>query len=156
MFFVARFSRKFGKRADAVSQETMERLAEYPWPGNIRELQNIVERAVVLSQGPVLRLGADLLPTEASRDHQAGDRPAQSERQAGPGGAEPPSSPAPSPPGLVSLEAMERNHIVAALRQSRGVIEGAKGAATILNLHPNTLRSRMKKLGIKRLGHDAS
>ena len=58
--------------------------------------------------------------------------------------------------GLATLEEVERNHILAVLHQSGGVIEGPRGAARILNLHPNTLRRRMKKLGIKRSGHRAS
>jgi len=62
-FFVERFARQFGKQINGVAQDTMELLSNYDWPGNIRELQNVIERAVVLLQGPVLRLGSDLLPT---------------------------------------------------------------------------------------------
>jgi len=61
-FFVERFARQFGKQITGIAQDTMDLLSRYDWPGNIRELQNVVERAVVLSRGPVLRLGADLLP----------------------------------------------------------------------------------------------
>ncbi len=64
-FFVSCFARKFGKRVEAVSKETLDRLMAYPWPGNIRELQNVIERAVVLSGGPSLALGSDLLPAGA-------------------------------------------------------------------------------------------
>jgi formate hydrogenlyase transcriptional activator len=66
MFFLERFSKKFDKRFDSVSQATMDLLVDYGWPGNVRELQNIIERAVALSQGPVLALNADLLPAEIS------------------------------------------------------------------------------------------
>jgi len=59
-------------------------------------------------------------------------------------------------PDALTLEAVEKRHILAVLQQTRGVIEGPQGAAKILNLHPNTLRSRMKKLGIKRADHERS
>jgi len=146
MFFLSRLSKRFGKKVETVSQGTMDRLVSYPWPGNIRELQNIIERAVVLAQGSVLELGPDLLPAPA-----AGDRPGTSEaptRDA--------PRPVPMPSGLSTLEEVERSHILAALKQTGGVIEGPKGAAKILNIHPNTLRSRMAKLGIKRSGHGIS
>ena len=139
MFFLARFSRKFGKRVDTVSEETMERLVKYPWPGNVRELQNVIERALVLAQGPVLQLDPDLLPIPPSGPSEAANR-------AG----------APRENDLRSLEELERSHILTVLKQAGGVIEGPKGAAKILNLHPNTLRSRMKKLGVKRSGYEMS
>jgi formate hydrogenlyase transcriptional activator len=132
-FFVDRFSRQFGKRMTRISQDTMELLSQYSWPGNIRELQNVIERAVVLCPGPTLRLGKDLLPLtipEAEDEALAGN-PSEETR-----------------PG--SLQDVEKNHIVQVLKQTQGVIEGPNGAAKILNLHPNTLRSRMKKLGIER------
>ncbi|HWT78584.1 MAG TPA: sigma 54-interacting transcriptional regulator, partial [Candidatus Methylomirabilis sp.] len=150
MFFVSRLSRKFGKRVDAVSQETMERLASYPWPGNIRELQNIVERAVVLAQGPVLTLGHDLLPVQAGVS-PPDESPAEVVRALASTTPERPRASDPLPSGIATLEEMERSHILAALRQCRGVVEGPRGAAKVLNLHPNTLRSRMKKLGVKRV-----
>ncbi len=138
-FFASRFARKFGKRVEAVSNETMDRLMAYPWPGNIRELQNVIERAVVLSGGPSLALGSDLLP--------AGAPLAADGARARPESA----TPAPVSLGLdAALEAVERRHILAALEQAGWVIEGARGAAKILRLHPNTLRSRMEKLGIRR------
>ena len=132
-FFVDRFSRQFGKRITGVSQDTMQVLSEYSWPGNIRELQNVIERAVVLCPGTVLKLGGDLLPVTGSQY--------ELEEEVVPGKGASSSS---------SLEAIEKNHILQVLTQTRGVIEGPRGAAKILNLHPNTLRSRMKKLGIER------
>jgi formate hydrogenlyase transcriptional activator len=140
MFFVSRFSKRFGKKLEAVAQETLDRLVSYAWPGNIRELQNIVERAVVLSQGTILELGHDLLPAPTARG-----APGTLESHAPKA-----QTASTTPSGLPTLEEVERSHILAALGQTGGVIEGAKGAARILNLHPNTLRHRMRKLGIKR------
>jgi predicted ATPase/transcriptional regulator with GAF, ATPase, and Fis domain len=148
MFFLARFAKKFGKKIDCLSQETIDILANYSWPGNIRELQNIIERAVVLSESSVLRLGRDLLPARA-RDIAASEA-----REAGSAWAA--SAGYDAHQSLPTLEEMERRHILAALNQSGGVVEGTNGAAKILNLHPNTLRSRMKKLGIQRSSYDIS
>jgi formate hydrogenlyase transcriptional activator len=152
-FFLERFGNKFGRKIDAVDKQTMDLLMDYAWPGNIRELQNIIERAVVLSAGPVLVVDPAFLPNpnaagDSSRDFsvvpsRAGPRVTDSRAR----------SKATSFP---SLEQMERDHIVAALDRSAGVIDGPKGAARILNLHANTLRSRMNKLGIVRKRHDLS
>jgi formate hydrogenlyase transcriptional activator len=139
-FFASRFSKRFGKKLEAVAQETLDRLVRYAWPGNIRELQNVIERAVVLSQGPILELGHDLAPAPAPQgaygmlDSHAPKAQAAST----------------TPSTIPTLEEVARSHILAALQQTGGVIEGAKGAARILNVHPNTLRHRMRKLGIKR------
>jgi predicted ATPase/transcriptional regulator with GAF, ATPase, and Fis domain len=141
-FFLSRYSKQFGKRVEAVDPQTMALLMEYAWPGNVRELQNVIERAVVLAQGPVLTLDRDLLPAREPGGAPAEARPAAA-------AAAPRPAPAP-PPDLPTLEEMERRHILAALERSQGVIEGPAGAAAILRLHPNTLRSRMKKLQISR------
>src|SRR5439155_512695 len=61
MFFLSRFAKRFGRQVATIASETMDRLVSYPWPGNIRELQNVIERAVVLSRGPTLELDRDLL-----------------------------------------------------------------------------------------------
>jgi formate hydrogenlyase transcriptional activator len=126
---------------------------DYPWPGNIRELQNVIERAVVLASGPVLAVDPAFLPkTTAIAD---------------PGQPSPAPRPSEEPrvienrvkssaTSFLSLEQMERNHILAALDRSGGVIDGPKGAARVLNLHANTLRSKMSKLGIDRRRHDIS
>ena len=134
-YFVSRFAKKFNRKIDGVARDTMDRLTRYQWPGNIRELQNIVERAVVMAQGPMLALDADILPASSG----AAGLPAAGVSAA------PPQRGAP-----VSLDEAERRHIEAVLLQTGGVIEGPAGAATILELHPNTLRSRMKKLGVRR------
>ena len=103
----------------------MRRLVTYRWPGNVRELENVLERAVILATGPTLDLESD------------------AELSAGPAT---PAADLPAP----TLEAVERRHILTVLRQTQWVIEGPRGAAQILGLHPNTLRSRLKKLGITR------
>jgi len=152
-FFLQRFANKFGRKIDSVQKETMDLLIEYPWPGNIRELQNIIERAVVLAAGPVLSVDPAFLPrTPALSDHSHVS-------SAKPPKADPPiaeNSTRSTETLFPSLEHMERDHILAALNRTAGVIDGPKGAARILNLHPNTLRSRMTKLGIDRRRHDIS
>ena len=102
---VSRFAKRFGKRVEGVSQETMARLMSYSWPGNIRELQNVIERAIVLSTGPTLRLDKDLVPVVASEGSpETYEIPAPGARLA----------PA-SLSGLPTLEEVERSHILAAL-----------------------------------------
>jgi hypothetical protein len=142
MFFLSRYSRKLGKSIEGLSQDSMDRLMRYAWPGNVRELQNIVERAVILSQGPILDVEPELVPVLAS------GVPPDLARKAFEMAAAQSSGPLPAAPP--TLEAVERAHIMAVLKETDGVIEGPKGAAKILNLHPNTLRHRLKKLGIKR------
>ncbi|MGH9747519.1 MAG: sigma 54-interacting transcriptional regulator [Candidatus Acidiferrales bacterium] len=145
MYFLARFSKKLGKDIQAISRESLDRLENYSWPGNVRELQNVIERAVILSQRSVLELEPELLPVLSAAD-SLGARDASSEA------AQPPDPAAPAP----TLEELERAHIVSVLKQSEGVVEGPRGAAKILGLHPNTLRHRMGKLGIKRTTHHPS
>jgi formate hydrogenlyase transcriptional activator len=137
-FFVSRFARRFGKGIDSVPEETMRALEAYPWPGNIRELRNVIERAVVLSPGPTLTLRPEMLPTPESS-------PAASVLP------EPAKAALPVTSGLSALlEDVEREQILAALRDTGGVVEGPRGAAQRLKMHPNTLRSRIEKLGLKR------
>jgi formate hydrogenlyase transcriptional activator len=136
-FFLSRYAKKFGKPVQTVSDAAMRRLTTYTWPGNVRELQNVVERAVILARGVVLEIDPELTAAPPS-----------------------PCTPDTAPPpgeGLNAvLETTERAHILAALEQSGGVIDGPRGAARLLKVHANTLRSRMDKLGIRRPGHDAS
>jgi formate hydrogenlyase transcriptional activator len=147
MFFLQRFCKRIGKQIGGVSEETMRFLMRYAWPGNVRELQNVIERGVALARGSVLKLGADLLPLEDS----AGHPPLKTKGSPYEDGVYSLGS------SLLTLEEVERRHIMAALEKTDGVIEGSNGAATILDLHPNTLRSRMKKLGIDRAGpHEMS
>ena len=136
-FFLSRYSRALGKRIEGISTAATERLKSYFWPGNVRELQNVIERALILSRGPTLDLENDLISLSTSVGLP--DR--------APEVAELDPSASPSP--LKTLEEVERTHILAVLQQTRGVIEGSKGAAKTLGMHPNTLRHRMEKLGIK-------
>jgi len=154
MFFMSRFAKRFGKKIDSVAQESMELLKSYAWPGNVRELQNIIERAVVLCQGQVLTLGRNLFPAM-----EFGERPAIMKSRAASASPMPTAPPlskpvASQPPS--TLEEVERRHILDVLEQTRWTIDGPNGAARLLNRHPNTLRSRMKKLGIQRPRHDIS
>ncbi|MGD0966254.1 MAG: PAS domain S-box protein [Candidatus Acidiferrales bacterium] len=145
-FFLSNYSKKLGKTIEGISQATMDRILGYSWPGNIRELQNIIERAVVLSQGHILELQQELALSPFPRSDQGtADKPTEVAHEA--------RLPALQ---LPTLKEVERRHIVAALKLTSGVIEGPKGAAKILNLHPNTLRHRMEKFGIKRSAHDPS
>lgn len=119
---IAKFSRKLGKKIDGVSHATMDRLMTYSWPGNIRELENVIERAVILAKGPLLQIGDVMLQGNSASPRPVAD----------------------------SLEEVERAHIRRILQEMHWVIEGKQGAAARLGLHPNTLRSRMQKLGIKK------
>jgi transcriptional regulator with GAF, ATPase, and Fis domain len=128
-FFLDKFAMRIGKRLSGIDSRTMQRFLAYSWPGNIRELENILERAVILAQGDVLETSPDFLGTST------------------------PALPRQGPADLVTLE---RDHILATLEQTGWVIDGPRGAAKILGLHPNTLRSRLKKLGIRRTTHEVS
>jgi formate hydrogenlyase transcriptional activator len=138
--FLSRFAKRLGKKIDGVSKETMTRLMEYSWPGNIRELQNVIERAVVMSSGPNLHLDQHLIPLPSKKTRAAiaaqDDQPARA-----------------APAQSASLDDVERDHIASVLQQTRGVIDGPKGAAQILKIHPNTLRHRMGRLGIRPQDH---
>jgi transcriptional regulator with GAF, ATPase, and Fis domain len=144
-FFVQRFAKKLSKPAKQVSEETMRRLMNYPWPGNIRELQNVIERAVVLSQGSTLQLapgfGPQMEPAPVSVPPNSTNRPS---------GNSVDTLPAVPHQNDASLTEVERRHIESVLAQTNWMIEGERGAARILNLSPSTLRSRMHKMGIRR------
>jgi len=140
-YFLSRFAKKFGRPIEAVARETMDRLVNYPWPGNIRELQNVIERAVVLSSDSVLRLGSDLLPFFDEIPVSSGNASEPAEA---------------SQASLASLNEVERRHIESVLAHTGGIVGGRDGAARILGLHPNTLRSRMKKLGVPRSRYEMS
>jgi transcriptional regulator with GAF, ATPase, and Fis domain len=145
LHFVEVFSRRMGKRIEQIPQATMNAFSTYDWPGNVREIQNLVERAVIrsdngvlpnplpkseASRGSDLELGSDLMPTE--------DSSARIERAT-----------VPDPESTDSLEDIQRQHILRVLRRTGWVISGPNGAGAILNVHPNTLRSLMDRLGIR-------
>jgi len=138
-YFAMRFADRLGKPIDGISEETLARLTSYAWPGNIRELENIMERAVILSDGMWLEVPQTMLPVVAADITSVGIV------------AEPPAARPSS-----NLNAVQREHILSALNEAKWVIEGPRGAAQALGLHPNTLRSRLKKLGISRPAHDPS
>jgi len=137
--FVANLTRRLGRNIDRIEPVAIEKLCAHDWPGNIRELQNTIERAVVMATDGVLRLGWQL----------------SSEAAAGASVASGTTAPAPfrdSPRTADSarLADIEREHIVNVLRQCRGVIEGPRGAAVRLGMKPSTARHRMRKLGIRK------
>jgi len=151
LHFVELFSRRIGKLIEQIPEATMNAFCRYNWPGNVRELQNLVERAVIRSdngvlpnplltsqicRGSFLKAKEDLPPMEASDtsitpetidEIKAGD----------------------------SLEGVQRRHILQVLERTGWVISGPRGAGAILRLHPNTLRSLMNRLGIRRV-HQAT
>jgi transcriptional regulator with GAF, ATPase, and Fis domain len=152
MYFLQRSAKRSGKDVRGFATATLERMMSYDWPGNVRELENVIERGVVLSTGPTLQLDAQVIglarerfPPSPPAAAPASDRPAPapSPPLAAAGNGKPSSKPA-------SLEEVERLHILAALERTGWVLEGANGAAQVLNLTPSTTRSRMKRLGITR------
>jgi len=126
--FVDMFSRRMGKRIEHISPDTLSALSSYPWPGNIRELQNLIERAVILSNGGVL---PNPLSTAATQDVIAF-------------------------PAATTLRDSERTLILRTLEAVGWVIGGTKGAAAALGLNRSTLINKMKKLGISRPSAESS
>jgi DNA-binding NtrC family response regulator len=128
--FATKTARKLGRPLAGVAPDFIVRATAYDWPGNIRELQNVVERTLIMSRTGQLD-GSDLLPSAAVSTPLAAD----------------PHHPVASDG---SLEDLERAHIRRVLERTRWVIEGSAGAARILGLNPSTLRGRMRKLGISK------
>jgi formate hydrogenlyase transcriptional activator len=140
-YFVQKFSRRLNKAVSYVPAEAMEALAGYSWPGNIRELENFIERAVLLSPGKELRVTiSELKPVAVAAD--AGTDSSSSSTSLS-------SSTSANTP-IATLEDAERVHILRALRQTEWRIAGPKGAAAILGMKRTTLQARMRKLGIRR------
>jgi PAS domain S-box-containing protein len=145
---VAKFATRVGVRIETIGKATMERLTHYSWPGNIRELENILERAVILSNGPTLEIDREVLAPALADSSTGSESPTASSVLEGT------TTGATNGGSLESLESTMRNHILVALERSNWIIEGPHGAAKAIALHPNTLRSRMKKLGIVRTSHE--
>ena len=120
--FLAHLQRKLAKPLQSVTPESMKRLQAHSWPGNIRELQNVLERACVMASTPVVEIEEELTVVVLPRM---------------------------STGALTSLDENERAHIRRALAATGGRIHGPRGAANILDINPSTLRSRMEKLGIE-------
>jgi formate hydrogenlyase transcriptional activator len=127
-YFVQHHARRLNKRIESIPEEAMNALQLHTWAGNVRELENFIERAVIVTRGTRLQIPLAELKAETVSNGGAGIAP---------------------PVRLVSMEEMERAHIEEILRHTGGQIGGAGGAAEILGLPVSTLRSRMKKLGIR-------
>ena len=124
--FVQHFARRMNRVIDTIPSETMEALIRHSWPGNIRELQNLVEHSVILSSGPTLRVPLTGLQSSAPASQVGTKRR--------------------------TMEEAEREHILATLKDTKWVISGARGAAARLGMNRSTLQFRMKRLGIVRPG----
>lgn len=121
-YFFNKFNRKMQKNLSIIPKDIMAELMAYSWPGNVRELEHVIERAVILSEGQTLRLAEKLIEPEAG--------PADENE-------------------ITNLAEVEKRHIIKILKSTNWRIEGPRGAAVLLGLHPNTLRGRMQKLGIQ-------
>jgi transcriptional regulator with GAF, ATPase, and Fis domain len=131
--FLEKHCRKLGRPLLEVSRATMAALQAHSWPGNVRELENVVERAVILSRGKWAEISvdrahaSDLVSADGVSQHDVAR-------------------------GRASMVDLQRDHIRAILEDVRWRVEGKGGAAEILGMNPNTLRTRMRKLGIQRPG----
>jgi transcriptional regulator with GAF, ATPase, and Fis domain len=125
-YFAGKYGSRLGKKLETVPQGALDALMSYPWPGNIRELENVIERAVIVSTGSELELGDWI--GQAMVTGEPGD--------------------------LLTLDEMQRRHITKVLEHTGWRVSGPKGAARILGVKPTTLAARMKKLGIARPGND--
>jgi len=128
-FLIDKYAMKMGKKVTGISELSMHRLQSYRWPGNIRELENVIERAIILADSATIEIETNLF---SGRTESTGKAETAND---------------------ASFEAVTRQHILSVLEQTRWVIEGANGAAHILNLQPSTLRYRIKKLGIVKPSH---
>ncbi len=134
--FAQQFARRMNKQIETIPSQTMHALVRYHWPGNIRELQNVIERAVILSDGPVLKVAVSELK---SRTKEVGDD------------GQTPVSPARKQIRSV-LQDAERSEILQALRETNWTVAGANGAAARLGMKRSTLQFRIQKLGLVRDG----
>jgi len=123
MHFAQQFARRNTKTIETIASETMNSLIRYHWPGNIRELENVIERAVILSTGPELKIPLSDLKMQIALEH---------------------------PRKYDTLADAERKHILTVLEETNWVLGGPKGAAVRLGINRSTLQFRMKKMGISR------
>jgi len=121
-YFLKNYSRKMGKNFERISEEEMEKLLQYHWPGNVREMENIIERGTILSTPPYFRVPELYSPRQETSSLQ----------------------------NAVTLQENERRHILWGLQKTKWKVRGTGGAAELLNIHPSTLEFRIKKLGIQR------
>ncbi|HWZ55639.1 MAG TPA: helix-turn-helix domain-containing protein, partial [Verrucomicrobiae bacterium] len=121
-YFVEKHARRMNRSVETIPAETLDLLVRYPWPGNIRELENLIERAMIVSPGPVLRVPLSELksPFEPLAEN-------------------------------LTLRAAEREHILKALEATNWVLAGPRGAAARLGMKRTTLQSRMRKLSLIRV-----
>jgi formate hydrogenlyase transcriptional activator len=145
LHFVEVFSRRMGKRIEHIPETTMTAFSTYHWPGNVRELQNLVERAMIRSDNGVL---PNPLSTWQARRNSGLEIPVDARTIEESGRRTEPVLTA-KPRSMDSLEDVQRQHILRVLERTGGVISGPSGAGAILNVHPNTLRSLMNRLGIR-------
>jgi len=131
--FVQQFSRRMNRSIETILSETMNTLVRYDWPGNIRELQNVIERAVIVSTGPVLKAPLDDLRTRVSSAESSNGGSASEDSGTMRG----------------VLEDAERKQILSALKQAKWVVAGPKGAAALLGMKRSTLQAHMQRLGIR-------
>ena len=142
--YLGTLSKRLARPVRAIRPADLARLQAYPWPGNIRELEHVLEQAIIVSRGPWLEFGGF---AAAAAPLALPLAPAPPEALAlGPPAPETPASTAP----LKTLREQERDHILLALRRTGGRVSGAGGAAVLLDINPKTLEARMKKLGIRR------
>ncbi|MEX2121346.1 MAG: sigma 54-interacting transcriptional regulator [Pirellulales bacterium] len=146
--FAQRFAQRMGRRIETIPTAVMDALVRYPWPGNIREMQNVIERAVILSPGPALQIpAADLQPAATA---QPPGRKTASSMPLAAGDVQSARSADAAAGGPVSLADAERDHILSVVRGCGWVLGGPNGAAARLAMKRTTLQSKMKKLGISR------
>ena len=119
-YYIKIFAEKFNKTVKAISKKSMQQMLSYTWPGNIRELINVIERAIITSQNQILNIEPLPKTDFASKE-------------------------------FIPLEELEKNHITNVLEKTYWKISGNGGAASLLKINPETLRSKMRKLGIKRM-----
>lgn len=120
--FIKKFETRLGKKVSKVSKEVIQALKKYDWPGNIRELENLIERAMIVSIGNTLQIGSWLPKVNHDRKSKS----------------------------IIPLSENERQHIERALKACKGKVRGDDGAAVMLEINPTTLEARMKKLGIRK------